>query len=47
MIDVDLDDPDTVIEGLQPVAQVAPIVDQLIGLATYDAVMAVVDGAAP
>lgn len=42
---VDSDDPDTVIDRLQPLASIAPLVDQSVQLAPYSAVMtAFVDG---
>src|SRR5207245_161837 len=37
---VDSDDPDTVIERLQPIAQVAPLVDQRVQLMPYSGVVA-------
>jgi hypothetical protein len=37
---VDSDDPDTVIERLRPIAQVAPLVDQSVQLIPYSSVMA-------
>jgi FAD/FMN-containing dehydrogenase len=37
---VDSDDPDTVIERLQPIAQVAPLVDQSVQLVPYSGIMA-------
>ncbi|GAA4189696.1 hypothetical protein GCM10022288_17910 [Gryllotalpicola kribbensis] len=40
LIAVDSDDPDTIVELLQPIAGVAPLVDQSVALATYDQVMA-------
>ncbi|MEP9384321.1 LLM class flavin-dependent oxidoreductase [Nocardioides cheoyonin] len=44
---VDADDPDTIVERLQGVAGIAPLVDQSVGVASYDQVMgALYDGAA-
>ena len=40
MLVVDSDDPDTIIELLNPVAAIAPLVGQHVSLATYDQVMA-------
>ncbi|MFC4243901.1 LLM class flavin-dependent oxidoreductase [Gryllotalpicola reticulitermitis] len=40
MIAVDSADPDTIIELLQPFAEIAPLVDQSVALATYEQVMA-------
>ncbi|WP_193604877.1 LLM class flavin-dependent oxidoreductase [Nocardioides dongkuii] len=39
MLVVDSDNPDTIIERLQPIADVAPLLQQQIALATYDEVM--------
>lgn len=39
MLVVDSDDPDTVIARLQPIADIAPLVDQSVALATYDQLM--------
>ena len=39
MILVDSDDPDTVIDRLQPIAAIAPILDQSVGIATYDQII--------
>jgi alkanesulfonate monooxygenase SsuD/methylene tetrahydromethanopterin reductase-like flavin-dependent oxidoreductase (luciferase family)/FAD/FMN-containing dehydrogenase len=39
MLVVDSDDPDTIIERLQPLADVAPLLDQSIGLTSYDQIM--------
>lgn len=39
MLVVDSDDPDTIIERLGPIAQVAPLLDQSVVLASYDEVM--------
>ncbi|SEB87380.1 FAD/FMN-containing dehydrogenase [Nocardioides exalbidus] len=39
MLVVDSDDPETVVERLQPIAEVAPLVQQNVALATYDQVM--------
>jgi alkanesulfonate monooxygenase SsuD/methylene tetrahydromethanopterin reductase-like flavin-dependent oxidoreductase (luciferase family)/FAD/FMN-containing dehydrogenase len=39
MLVVDSDDPDTVIERLEPIARIAPLLGQSIGMATYDQVM--------
>lgn len=39
MLVVDSDDPDTIIELLNPVAAIAPLVGQHVSLATYDQVM--------
>jgi alkanesulfonate monooxygenase SsuD/methylene tetrahydromethanopterin reductase-like flavin-dependent oxidoreductase (luciferase family) len=39
MLVVDSDDPDTVIERLQPIAEIAPLVQQQVALTTYDQVM--------
>jgi FAD/FMN-containing dehydrogenase len=39
MLVVDSDDPDTVIERLQPVSEVAPLLQQQVVLTTYDQVM--------
>jgi alkanesulfonate monooxygenase SsuD/methylene tetrahydromethanopterin reductase-like flavin-dependent oxidoreductase (luciferase family)/FAD/FMN-containing dehydrogenase len=36
---VDSDDPDTIIERLQPIAGIAPLLDQSIALAGYDQIM--------
>ncbi|GAA4168990.1 LLM class flavin-dependent oxidoreductase [Gryllotalpicola koreensis] len=48
MIAVDSDDPDTIVELLQPIAEIAPLVDQSVALATYDQIMgAFVDESAP
>jgi len=41
---VDSDDPDTIIERLQPFAQIAPLVDQSVELKPYAAVMANAQG---
>lgn len=43
---VDSSDPDTIIEMLQPFAEIAPLVDQSVQLMTYAAVMANVSDAA-
>jgi alkanesulfonate monooxygenase SsuD/methylene tetrahydromethanopterin reductase-like flavin-dependent oxidoreductase (luciferase family) len=40
MILVDSADPDTIIERLQPIADIAPLVDQSVALAGYDEIMA-------
>jgi alkanesulfonate monooxygenase SsuD/methylene tetrahydromethanopterin reductase-like flavin-dependent oxidoreductase (luciferase family)/FAD/FMN-containing dehydrogenase len=39
MLVVDSADPDTIIERLQPIADIAPLVDQSVGLAGYDQIM--------
>jgi alkanesulfonate monooxygenase SsuD/methylene tetrahydromethanopterin reductase-like flavin-dependent oxidoreductase (luciferase family)/FAD/FMN-containing dehydrogenase len=39
MLVVDSDDPDTIIERLQPIAGIAPLLDHSIGLTSYDQVM--------
>jgi FAD/FMN-containing dehydrogenase len=39
MLVVDSADPDTIIARLQPIADIAPLVDQSVGLARYDQVM--------
>ena len=36
---VDSDDPDTIIERLQPIADIAPLLDHSVGLTSYDQVM--------
>jgi hypothetical protein len=36
---VDSDDPDTIVRQLQPIADIAPLLDQSIGLASYDQIM--------
>jgi alkanesulfonate monooxygenase SsuD/methylene tetrahydromethanopterin reductase-like flavin-dependent oxidoreductase (luciferase family) len=39
MLVVDSADPDTIIERLQPIADIAPLVNQSVGLARYDQIM--------
>ncbi|WP_134767634.1 LLM class flavin-dependent oxidoreductase [Nocardioides sp. 1609] len=39
MLVVDADDPDTVVERLQPIARIAPLLQQQVALTTYDQVM--------
>jgi alkanesulfonate monooxygenase SsuD/methylene tetrahydromethanopterin reductase-like flavin-dependent oxidoreductase (luciferase family)/FAD/FMN-containing dehydrogenase len=39
MLVVDSDDPDTIIERLQPIAEIAPLLDQSVALAGYDQIM--------
>ncbi|HEY0247990.1 MAG TPA: LLM class flavin-dependent oxidoreductase [Gryllotalpicola sp.] len=39
MIAVDSDDPDTIVELLQPIAEIAPLLDQNVALASYDQIM--------
>lgn len=39
MLVVDADDPDTVVARLQPIAEIAPLLQQSVSLATYDQVM--------
>jgi len=39
MLVVDSADPDTIIARLQPIADIAPLVDQSVGLARYDQIM--------
>ena len=39
MLVVDSDDPDTIVKQLQPIADIAPLLDHSIGLTTYDQVM--------
>ncbi|WP_244928989.1 LLM class flavin-dependent oxidoreductase [Nocardioides sp. W7] len=39
MLVVDADDPDTVIERLQPIAEIAPLMQQQVALTTYEQVM--------
>ncbi|HVT68206.1 MAG TPA: FAD-binding oxidoreductase, partial [Trebonia sp.] len=43
MLVVDSDDPDTIIRRLQPVADIAPLLDQSVGLARYDQIMQLMD----
>jgi len=40
LIAVDSGDPDEIVELLQPIAEVAPLVDQSVGIASYEQVMA-------
>jgi alkanesulfonate monooxygenase SsuD/methylene tetrahydromethanopterin reductase-like flavin-dependent oxidoreductase (luciferase family) len=40
MLVVDSDDPDTVLERLEPIAAIAPLVDQSVAMTAYDAVLA-------
>lgn len=47
MLVVDHDDPETVVARLQPIAEVAPLVDQNVALATYDQVMGLFTSDAP
>ncbi|AYG03490.1 LLM class flavin-dependent oxidoreductase [Gryllotalpicola protaetiae] len=48
MIAVDSDDPDTIVELLQPIAEIAPLVDQSVALTSYDQIMgAFVDESSP
>jgi alkanesulfonate monooxygenase SsuD/methylene tetrahydromethanopterin reductase-like flavin-dependent oxidoreductase (luciferase family)/FAD/FMN-containing dehydrogenase len=47
MLVVDSDDPETIIGRLQPFAQVAPLLDQSVALATYDQVMGALFSDAP
>lgn len=47
MLVVDSDDPDTVVARLQPIAGIAPLVQQSVGLATYDQVMGLFTSDAP
>jgi len=39
MLVVDSDDPDTIIKRLQPIADIAPVLDQSVALAGYDQIM--------
>ena len=47
MLVVDSDDPETIVERLSPIAEVAPLLDQSIGLGTYDQVMGALFTEAP
>jgi hypothetical protein len=47
MLVVDSADPDTVIERLQPIAGIAPLLQHQVALTTYDRVMALFDSTAP
>ncbi len=47
MLVVDSDDPDTIIERLQPIAGVAPLLDQSIAVTTYDQIMQAMLSEAP
>ncbi|MGY1805479.1 LLM class flavin-dependent oxidoreductase [Blastococcus sp. SYSU D00922] len=47
MLVVDSDDPETIIARLQPIAGVAPLVDQSVGLGSYDQVMGATFSEAP
>ena len=44
---VDSDDPDTIIERLQPVADIAPLLDQSVALTSYDQIMQMMLSEAP
>jgi alkanesulfonate monooxygenase SsuD/methylene tetrahydromethanopterin reductase-like flavin-dependent oxidoreductase (luciferase family)/FAD/FMN-containing dehydrogenase len=39
MLVVDSDDPDTIVKQLQPIADIAPLLDHSIGLTSYDQIM--------
>jgi alkanesulfonate monooxygenase SsuD/methylene tetrahydromethanopterin reductase-like flavin-dependent oxidoreductase (luciferase family)/FAD/FMN-containing dehydrogenase len=47
MIVVNSDDPDTILQRLTPIAQIAPLLDHAISLGTYDQVMAASYNPAP
>ena len=47
MLVVESDDPDTVVERLQPVAEVAPLLQQQVALTTYDQLMGLFDSSEP
>ncbi len=47
MLVVDSSDPETIVERLSPIAEVAPLLDQSIGLGAYDEVMGVLFNEAP
>ncbi|NYE36140.1 alkanesulfonate monooxygenase SsuD/methylene tetrahydromethanopterin reductase-like flavin-dependent oxidoreductase (luciferase family)/FAD/FMN-containing dehydrogenase [Nocardioides cavernae] len=47
MLVVDHDDPETVVSRLQPIAEVAPLLDQNVALATYDQVMSLFSSDVP
>ncbi|WP_300677416.1 LLM class flavin-dependent oxidoreductase [Nocardioides sp.] len=47
MLVVDSDDPDTIIDRLQPIAQIAPLLEQSVALVTYAQVMEAFTSEAP